>query len=247
MPDSGRPQPRSLAVPWRILCRDETHAAAEAARFVLDAFVSRRQPEFGLALSGGRVASRFFGALVAESSRRGVPFGNSHFFWADERCVPPNHAESNFRLARAQLLEPLAVAPSHIHRLAGELPPSEAVALATDDWQRWERRRARGHTLDCVVLGVGEDGHVASLFPDNLGTDLAALAPVRHVTGPKPPPDRLTLGYPVLWHAARVLVLAPGPAKRPIIDASLAGTLDTPLARVIRGRGSRPTTLILSN
>lgn len=214
---------------------------------MLDAFVRAGERDFRLALSGGRAAPPFFSALVHEARRRSSPLDRADFFWADERRVPAAHPESNFRLARTALLEPLAVVPSHIHRLAGELPASEAVAQASADWQAWERRaRRRVHSLETVVLGVGEDGHVASLFPGNLAADLADTAPFRAVVGPKPPPERLTMGYPLLWNAGLVLVLAPGAAKRSIIEASLRGEADTPLARVLQGRAHRETMLVLS-
>ena len=248
MPSPPASPHRSPERPWIVACRDAHHAAHEAARIVLDAFVRAGERNFGLALSGGRIAPRFLAALLEESHRRHAPLGQADFFWADERCVPVDDPENNFRVARTALLEPLEVVPSHVHRLAGELAPAEAVARANADWESWlSRTRHRDPSPDLVVLGVGEDGHIASLFPQNLHADLASEAPFHFVIGPKPPPGRLTMGYPMLWKARIVVVLAPGPAKRPIIAASLRGELDLPLARVLLGRAQRETTLLVSD
>src|ERR1041384_4171695 len=89
-----------------------------------------------VALSGGRIARQFF-ADVAESAKgRNVSFASVHFFWADERCVLPTNAESNFALANDHLLQPLKIAPEQIHRIPGELNPPEAAAAATVELRR---------------------------------------------------------------------------------------------------------------
>lgn len=230
---------------WWIPCRDERHAAGEAARAVLDAVVADGPRGFGLALSGGRIAPVFFGELVRQNQGRGAGLAEVDFFWADERCVPPEHPESNFGVARPALLEPLEVLPRRVHRLAGERVPTAGADRANSDWQAWLEERSTGKRgLNCVVLGVGEDGHVASLFPGNLSDDLVRADGFHAVRGPKPPPDRLTMGYEMLWQADRVVVLAPGPGKWEILSDSLEGRLDTPLARVVRGREDRPTVVI---
>ncbi len=238
-----------MPCPWIIDCRDEEHAAGEAARVVLDAFVRAGERDFALALSGGRIAPTFFAALIRESRRRRSPLDLADFFWADERCTPPDHPESNYRVARTHLLEPLGVELARVHRIPGELTPAEAARRASDDWLAGQRRGGDGEaSLDCLVLGVGEDGHVASLFPGNLAADLAAdRPPFRAVVGPKPPPDRITMGYPMLWNASLLVVLAPGNGKREIVQASLRGTSATPLHHVLRLRSERRTAILLSH
>ncbi|MGE4180798.1 MAG: 6-phosphogluconolactonase [Limisphaerales bacterium] len=222
-------------------------AAAEAAGSVLDAFVRAGEGDFGLALSGGRAAEVFFGELVRQSRLRGVDLAAADFFWCDERCVPPDHEDSNFRGARRALLEPLGVPEARIHRLEGERDPAAGAERALEDWRDWirgRRDRGRAPAWDCAVLGVGEDGHVASLFPDNLERDLAATAVFRAVRGPKPPPDRLTAGYRLLWEALTVVVLATGRGKESVVRASLGGAAGTPLAHVLRGRVGRETRVV---
>jgi 6-phosphogluconolactonase len=227
---------------WMTRVAGDERAAAEAAGSVVDAFVRAGERDFALALSGGRVAPLFFGELIRQSRRRGVDLGAADFFWCDERCVPPDHADSNYREARRELLEPLGVGDDRIHRLEGERAPAEGAERAMEDWARWvegRSRRGRSGTWDCAVLGVGEDGHVASLFPGNLKQDLEATRAFRAVRGPKPPPDRLTAGYPVLWEAGELVVLATGRGKEEVVLGSVAGRLDTPLARVLKGRVGR--------
>ncbi len=241
---------------WTVESRNDASAASTAAGAVLDAFVRRGEKDFGLALSGGRVAAVFFAELVRQSRNRGVELGGADYFWCDERCVPPDHADSNYRVARAVLLEPLGVVPERIHRLVGEAAPGEGEALAREDWRIWgERRLGRGRrpALDGAVLGVGEDGHVASLFPGNMSVDSGAVgkgaggATFRAVRGPKPPPDRLTMGYGLLWEADLLVILATGSGKREVVTESLTGGLDTPLARVLKGRMDRETLLVTSH
>jgi 6-phosphogluconolactonase len=230
---------------WWIRCHDDHHAASEGARIVLDSFVRAGERDFAMGLSGGRLAPILFSEMVRQAALRRAPLGSCDFFWADERCVPADHAESNFRIARAKLLDPLQVPSQRIHRLLGELPPDRAADRANMDWAQWTDTRANsGAVLDVVLLGVGEDGHVASLFPENLDRDLPASEAFRAVVGPKPPPQRLTMGYPLLWEARFVIVVTAGSAKETVIQESLEGTQDTPLARVLRGRPGRPTTIV---
>lgn len=229
--------PRHLGGAWWIPCRDVPHAVSEGARLVLDALVTAGEDDAALALSGGRVASALYAELVRQSAARRVRLNGTDLFWADERCVPPDHPESNFRLAREGLIDPLGLPPQRLHRLRGEEDPDHAAAAANADWDRWTARRARrGPHLDGVILGVGEDGHVASLFPGNLAADLPRREPFRAVTGPKPPPQRLTMGYPLLWSARRLVILALGPGKSEVVLASLTGRHETPLTHVLRPR-----------
>ncbi len=230
---------------WWIQCRDDRHAAGEGARLLLDAFVRGGEGPFAVGLSGGRSAPMLFAEMVRQSRLRNSSLADCDFFWADERCVPATHDESNFRLAKSHLLDPLGVRAERIHRLAGEMPPDRAAERANLDWAQWANRLGDSEpVLDCLVLGVGEDGHVASLFPENLARDLPAPEPFRAVIGPKPPPQRLTMGYPLLWSARLVVVVATGAGKQTVIRESLAGTLDTPLTRVLRGRPGRATVLV---
>lgn len=220
---------------------------ARAAALWLDRIEAARRSgqSHCVALSGGRIARPFFTAAVALSRRRGVLWQHVRFFWADERCVPPEHPESNFRLTRESLLDPLNIPAAQIHRIRGEAPPAVAAAEASRELLRLVRERVGGQpVLDLVLLGMGEDGHVASLFPGEANAPAPAGAPYRAVVAPKPPPERVTLDYGPLAAAREVWVLVSGEGKAPALQASLAPQGRTPLARVIR---SRPHTVIFTD
>jgi 6-phosphogluconolactonase len=195
-----------------------------------------------VALSGGRIAQRFF-ATVAEREARhaGGPTMSRpdvHFFWADERCVPPTDAESNFRMADELLFRPLGIAPDQIHRIHGEAPPGSAAELAEAELRRVVPVDGAGQpVLDLVFLGMGEDGHVASLFPGERRSLVASPAVYRAITGsPKPPPNRVTLGFPAIVAARNVWVLASGGGKKRALDEALSPAGRNPLAQVLQAR-----------
>lgn len=190
-----------------------------------------------VALPGGSVAEAFFAAL-AEAP---VDWSSTDFFWIDERAVPPGDPDSNYGLASRLWLTPAGVPAARIHRMAGD---ERDLALAA-------RRASEELTavagdpprLDVVLVGVGEDGHVASIFPGRevltpgaVGLPSAHEAPVEAVyDAPKPPPRRLTMTLPVLLAARRVVVAALGRAKAQAIrDALHASDAVTPLAHLLR-------------
>jgi 6-phosphogluconolactonase len=133
--------------------------------------------------------------------------------FGDERCVPPDHPDSNYRLARETLLD--RVAPGSVHRIAGELGPDEAAEL-------YSRVVAPLAPLDVVLLGAGEDGHTASLFPGHPEVQMQGWA-VGVRNAPKPPPDRVTLTLPALQGARRVIVLATGAGKADAVARAKRG------------------------
>ena len=208
-------------------------AAAVAARWLAE--LPRGQKQVA-ALSGGRIAREFCSAVASLVREEPAALDGVHFFWADERCVPPDDPESNFRLARELLFKPLAMPPDRIHRQRGEVPPAVAVAEANAQFLGWASRDAAGlPVLDWVFLGMGEDGHVASLFPGASEAVIEVPGPYLAVTGPKPPPSRITLSYGVIAAAREVWVLASGAGKEQALAESLAGG-ETPLGRILRSR-----------
>jgi 6-phosphogluconolactonase len=196
-----------------------------------------------VALSGGRIAQKFFAATVGQAKTRAISFERVHFFWADERCVPPTDAESNFKLANELLFTPLKIAENQIHRLRGEDSPEAAVENAEAELRRLAPLNQNSQpVLDLIFLGMGEDGHVASLFPNsplqNLDNAVSFLA-IKN--SPKPPPERISLSYAAIAAAKNVWVLASGDNKDAALRDSLNPNRRTPLARVIQ---SRPRTRI---
>lgn len=195
----------------------------------------RSKGRCSLALSGGRVAGCFLAALAETARRWQTPLIEVDYFWADERCVPPDHPESNFAIARQFLFLPAAIPPARIHRVRGEMPPPAAAALASAEMLRTLPPVSGAQpTLDLVFLGMGEDGHVASLFPSEPVVETGAI--YRPVRGSKPPPDRVTLDYAPLAAAREVQVLISGVGKRPALEESLRPGGTTPLARLLLRR-----------
>lgn len=220
------------------------HAAASAWLETIEACQQKGQPQF-VALSGGRIARDFFTATAEAARGRQVSLANVHFFWADERCVGPTDPESNFAAADQFLFQPLRVQPDHIHRIPGEdTPPTAAARAEIEIRQRVPCNETGQPVLDIIFLGLGEDGHVASLFPGGVEETRLASAIYRAVTASKPPPQRITLCYSTIAAARQVWVLASGKGKEQALQASLAGCDQTPLARVL---GSRRQTRIYSD
>ena len=195
-----------------LLIRDDAAAAGAdwlAARLG-EAIAARGQAT--LALSGGSGPRPMYQALA----RREVAWGRVTVLFVDERCVPPGDEKSNFRMAAEALLVPAP--PASLHRMPGERADHDAAA---EDYARV----VPDEPIDVLVLGVGDDGHTASLFP---GTDwspptgrktLATRAPV-------PPHERLTLAPDVIRRARRVLVQVGGAAKASIVKIALEGAPD---------------------
>jgi 6-phosphogluconolactonase len=192
-------------------------AAADVARHL-----TRMRQERGvahLALSGGTTPTRTYELLAA----RAADLEGVHIWFADERCVAPDDEQSNYRLVADSLLTPARIAPDRVHRMEGELGPEEGARryeqALRDGIESWERELP---VLDLIVLGIGPDGHVASLFPGSPALDAedgVLCLGVRDA--PKPPPDRITLSLAVLRAARRCLVLATGAGKADAVDAML--------------------------
>jgi len=199
-----------------------------------------------VALSGGRIVQKFFAATVEQAKARAVSFEHVHFFWADERCVPPSDPDSNFKIANELLFLPLKISAGKIHRLRGEDLPSSAGEIAETELCRIAPQNIKSRpVLDLVLLGMGEDGHVASLFPNAGPEILNCPAPFLVVkNAPKPPPRRISLSYIAIRDAQQVWVLVSGTGKASALRESLKSNGTTPLALVIQ---ARPATKIFSD
>jgi 6-phosphogluconolactonase len=213
---------------------------AEAGAVELLGLLMRRPVEatpFGIALSGGRIAVPFYKSIVANARKVRTSFEEVHFFWADERCVPPTSPESNFGIAHAELFQPLEIPAANIHRIRAEMEGPYPLDEAEAELCRLIPLNDAGQpVLDLVILGMGEDGHVASLFPEERSHWIADGKVYRRVRATKPPPERITLGYQPILAAREVWVLASGIAKLSAYRSLLAGDERLPIARVAAGR-----------
>ena len=204
------PDTRSVAV----------RAAAEIARLLRDA--CRERGSAHLALSGGTTPALTYELLAREE----VDWEAVQIWFADERCVAPDDPESNYLLADRTLLDAARVPPEQVHRMIGEMPPAEgAMRYALEMAGALPCDPAGTPVLDLIVLGIGPDGHVASLFPRSSAVRQESPPTCIAVTdSPKPPPERLTLSLPVLRAARGCMLLATGQSKA----EALAGMLDDP-------------------
>jgi 6-phosphogluconolactonase len=191
-----------------------------------------------VALSGGRIAIRLFQAIAQHGAAlRSAGLERVEFFWADERCVPPDDPESNYGLAQQHLFGPLGVQESRIHRIRGELDKDDAAKQAEAEMLRIVTKTDTGQPrLDLALLGMGEDGHTASLFPN--GPPLPEAVVYAGVIGAKPPPNRVTLNFPVLVAAREAWVLISGAGKEDAFRRSLEPGRKTPMGKVLALRSS---------
>ena len=216
---------------------DNELARAVADRWLDELAAAESNVPFCVAVSGGRIAQKFFAAAAERALNRGMSLDQVHFFWADERCVPPTDAESNYALAKIYLLDPLRIQPDKIHRLRGEIDPKWAAAEAEAEICRLASLNPDGQpVLDLIFLGMGEDGHVASLFPGAPGEIVKNRSVYLPVVASKPPPQRITINFATITSAKQVWVLASGAGKERALRESLSSEGTTPLARVLRLR-----------
>jgi len=220
--------------------RTPDELAAAAAKDWLDEIelANRMDASHDVALSGGRITQKFLASFVEQSKSRKISFDTVNFFWADERCVPPTDAESNFKIANNLLFVPLKIVEKQIHRLRGEDEPKNAAKQAEAEIRSLVGANAQGQpVLDLIFLGLGEDGHVASLAPDEPETMDFDKAVYRAIDSfAKPPPHRLTIGYQTIAAARKVWMLASGKAKEEALRESLSPNGKNPFARVLRFR-----------
>jgi 6-phosphogluconolactonase len=168
-----------------------------------------------LCLAGGTTPKKTYASLAARPGV--VDWSKVVVYFGDERCVPPDHPDSNFRMASEALFGPAQVAPESVRRMRGEDPDYDGAARAYE--------AELPESFDVLVLGIGEDAHTASLFPGSpaLGERTRRVV---HVVGDKPPPNRLTLTPPAIESARLVLVLATGSGKSGAVRRALEGPLD---------------------
>lgn len=198
----------------RIVCDSKDLPARAAARIALELTKAvHGTGRASLALAGGTTPKATYEALA------GLPLDWSavDIFFGDERCVPSDHEDSNYRMAKAALFDRIAIPSAQVHRMQGELSDRDAAARLYEAELPAE--------LSVVVLGIGEDAHTASLFPgaEALREETRRVLPV---TGPKPPPARLSLTPPALRAARVCVVLASGAGKAEPVRRALKDPVD---------------------
>ena len=212
-----------------------TVAEATADRLVAAARAAiEERGIFRVALSGGGTPKQVYPLLLEPARRDAVDWSAVEFFWGDERTVPPDHPDSNFGVAYRMLISHLPdVRPDRIHRMPAEAPDLEAAALSHESELRlaFGARRDQPPAFDLIWLGMGSDGHTASLFPGSTGLEERE----RWVIGTWAPSQdawRMTLTFPVLNAAREVLLVVTGADKADALREIRAGGSQLPAARV---------------
>ncbi len=183
---------------------------------------------FTMALSGGSTPLALYSLLAEPPYSESMPWGCTHLFWGDERCVPPDHPESNYRTANEALISRIIIPVGNVHRMWGELAsPDETALVCERDMDGFFRACDAYYSglpeFDLILLGMGRDGHTASLFPGRPELDeRRRLAVPAEAPSGSPVRSRVTLTFPVINNAARVVFLVTGDDKRPIVESILA-------------------------
>ncbi|HEV2819430.1 MAG TPA: 6-phosphogluconolactonase [Solirubrobacteraceae bacterium] len=195
--------------------------AEAAARRVADQLAwrlndaRRRDGPFHVALAGGATPRRVYELLGATEGS----WDHAHLWLGDERCVPRDHPESNARMVDESLYANARARPPRLHPIDGSAVPEDAAWL----YARELADQVPGGVFDLVLLGLGEDGHTASLFPDHHTLEVASVPCLAVRDAPKPPAQRITLTLPVLRRAEHAILLTAGEAKREPLRRTLAG------------------------
>jgi 6-phosphogluconolactonase len=192
-------------------------AAAQCIRIANDSITARGQ--FCIALAGGSTPRLLYSLLAQPERSAQIDWSRVQVFWGDERCVPPDDPDSNYLLARQALLQYVPLPVEHIHRVLGELEPDQAV-LGYENELLNVFPGVKYPRFDLVLLGLGEDGHTASLFPGSSELFEAKrwVVSVKHNQPPPPLVTRISLTLPVINAATNVLFLVSGSGKAAIFS-----------------------------
>lgn len=216
----------------RAVLADAPAVARHAAEFIVDE-TAQTSGRFALCLSGGSTPKLLYELLAAPEFRNRMPWARMHLFWGDERCVPHDHADSNYRMTREAMLDHLPIPPENVHAVPDDGTPADAAQRYDRTLRTFYGREnldASRPLFDVTLLGLGENGHTASLFPGTPSLD-ETLAWATPVTTEVPQP-RVTLTFPAIASSGTVLFLAAGAGKRTVLQRVWQGDHALPAARV---------------
>ncbi len=185
--------------------------ARKVAREIKKLIVESNRERFDIALSGGNTPKKLFKSLVKKHSDS-IPWERVHFWWGDERCVKPDSDESNFKMANENLFLKVGISTKNIHRIHGESNPEKEAERYSGELKKQLELRKSIPVFDLILLGLGEDGHTASIFPgrnDLFQTDSLCAVAEHPDTGQK----RVTLTGNVINNARNIFFLATGESK----------------------------------
>ena len=209
------------------------HEAAERIIAAAEAKLADNQHMFSLVLSGGSTPKLLYQLLATPEYRDRLNWCKVEIYFGDERCVPPDHPDSNYLMAHTAMLSKLPIPEPNIHRMRGELPPEQAAM----EYGELLKTKFHDGGPDMVLLGMGDDGHTASLFPGTVALDEQKHRCVaNHVE--KLNTWRITMTYPFLNKAAAVMILVEGTKKAGRLHEVLEGPQ---VVKTLPIQGIRPT------
>ena len=211
--------------------------AADAAEFILNQAQKaiEERNEFRIALSGGNTPRPVYARLATIG--RDLPWDRARISFGDERCVPPDDPQSNFRMARETLFGPAAIPEKSIMRMRGEIDPQIAAKEYEDHLDLFAKQRGEHvYQHDLILLGLGDDGHIASLFPGTAGLEETTRRVIANFV-PKFNSWRLTFTFLVINHARQICFLVDAANKADLIERVLRGDPQLPASRVKAAAG----------
>jgi 6-phosphogluconolactonase len=203
--------------------RPELHVADDPAAAVAELLAERARRGGSIVLTGGSTPGKAYEQAAALTP----DWSNVELWWGDERCVPPDDERSNYRLAKETLLDRLDEQPAQVHRIRGELEPADAAGEYD--------HALDGVRLDLLLLGLGPDGHVASLFPGSPQLGIEDRLVTSGPAGLEPWVDRVTLTMPALRAAGEIVFLVTGEEKAEAVGKAFSGEIsaETPASLVL--------------
>jgi 6-phosphogluconolactonase len=233
--------------PEIVVLADPSAVAHEAAdRIVGLAHESiSTEGRFTIALSGGSTPRALYTLLASEEYRDWIEWDRTLIFWSDERCVPPDDADSNYRLAHETLLSEVPIPSGRVHRVMGEADPEHAAMLYEQIIRREVPVRDSGPAFDLILLGMGPDGHTASLFPGTASLHEKHRLVVANFV-PKLNAHRITFTAPLVNAAANVMFLVADGDKADALRAVLEGEFKPEVfpAQIVKPERGRLTWLV---
>jgi len=211
--------------------------AEELIRMIIKSSLNKKV--FKVALSGGSTPALLF-SLLGDNFSKSVKWNNVHFFWGDERCVPPDSAESNYGMTKRMLFDKIDIHSSNIHRIRGEDDPEKEAIRYSREISDYTSRREGLPCFDLVILGLGEDGHTASIFPghtESFSSDRICEVAVHPLNQMK----RVTITGRIINNADSVVFLVTGLNKSSVVEDILKkGDPDhsTPAAFIVPVNGT---------
>ena len=186
----------------------------------------RERDAFNWSISGGGTPKKLFELLAAQPYKERMPWDKVHLFWVDERCVPDDHPDSNFNMAAASMISKVPLITQNVRAILAGLTPHDDVAKGYEGLMRadfgMEEAQGGFPEFDLILLGIGPDGHTASLFPDSAALEEKTRWVVAVPAPPlSPAVPRITMTLPAINNAGNVAFLVSGDGKKEVVDAIL--------------------------